>query len=134
MNPKCLPKWPQTTDDARTMQPKKRLCSTLGPKMDQGLILEVKMLTFGPPMAPFLVQNARVKDSDMSTAQVFEEKENAATSHCFSDLSEMRLLTSLGSFEELSSNLDRKKKGTPNVKKKNRESSPCSISSVWCGS
>ena len=79
----------------------------------------------------FFGANARVKDSDMSTAKVFEEKENAATSHCFSDLSETRSLRSLGSFEELSSNLARPKKGTPNVKKKIAGVPPAP--SVQCG-
>ena len=67
----------------------------------------------------------------MLTAKVFEEKENAATSHCFSDLSETRSLRSLGSFEEVSSNLDRTNKGTPNGKKKIAGVPPAP--SVQCG-
>ena len=77
----------------------------------QGPILELRMVIFRPPEANFLY-------CFMSTATFFEEKENAATSNCFSDLSETCSLRSL------SSNLDRTKKGMPNGKTKKRGSSP----------
>ena len=77
--------------------------------------------TFGG-LFPFFWQFPRFV---MSTATVFEEKENAATSNCFSDLSETRSLRSL------SSNLDRTKKGTPNGKKKIAGVPPAP--SVQCG-
>ena len=82
---------------------------------------------------PLFGENARVKDSDMSTANVFEEKENADTSHCFSDLSKRARSQVAAPSKNSRAIWIGRKKGCQ-TSKTNRGSSPCSISSVWCGS
>ena len=51
-----------------------------------------KLVHFWTSGGTFFVSFLASQDSNMLPAKVFEEKENAATSHCFSDLSEKRSL------------------------------------------